>query len=424
MNDIKKHALSDLYDMSSGITTTKDQAGHGSPFVSFSTVFNNYFLPDTLPDLMNTSAKEQETYSIKEGDILLTRTSETINELAMSCVALKDYPKATYSGFTKRLRPKTEGIAYSKYLAFYLRGNLFRKAVSNNAFMTLRASFNEDIFSFLNLYLPNYDEQVRIGDLLYCMEQKIQLNNRIIAELEEMAKTIFDYWFKQFDFPNTEGDPYRTSGGSMIWNEKLKREIPKGWEIRTMDTLVSISTSSFNPRKHEDSSIVEHYSIPAYDENRFPVFEPAFKIASGKYKVEKDNILFSKLNPHFKRIWDPYCLSEMSACSTEFIVYKCNQISNRPFCFAVLNSDTFSQFAVSNSSSSTGSRRRLSPEDTMHFLFAAPKDTKIIEEFCKIYEPILDKIKTKFIENHELANLRDWLIPMMMNGQVTVNNEE
>ena len=151
MNNIKKYPFSELYEMSSGISTTKDQAGHGYPFVSFGTVFNNYFLPEQLPDLMDTSEKEQDIYSIKEGDILITRTSETIDELAMSCVATKNYPKATYSGFTKRLRPKTTGIAYHKYLAFYLRGYLFRKAVTNNAFMTLRASFNEDIFSFLNL---------------------------------------------------------------------------------------------------------------------------------------------------------------------------------------------------------------------------------------------------------------------------------
>ena len=97
MNKIKKYPFSELYEMSSGISTTKDQAGHGYPFVSFGTVFNNYFLPEQLPDLMDTSEKEQDIYSIKEGDILITRTSETIDELAMSCVATKNYPKATYS---------------------------------------------------------------------------------------------------------------------------------------------------------------------------------------------------------------------------------------------------------------------------------------------------------------------------------------
>jgi type I restriction enzyme S subunit len=179
MSKISKYSFSGLYDMASGISSKKEQAGHGAPFVSFGTVYNNYFLPDTLPDLMNTSKKEQEIYSIKEDDILITRTSETIDELAMSCVAIKDYPTATYSGFTKRLRPKTKGIVYSKYIAFYLRGYLFRKAVTNNAFMTLRASFNEDIFSFLKLYLPDYKQQVAIGDMLYKIEKKIQLNNKI-----------------------------------------------------------------------------------------------------------------------------------------------------------------------------------------------------------------------------------------------------
>lgn len=179
MSKLQQYAFSDLYDMTSGISSTKEQAGHGAPFASFSTVFNNYFLPDELPDLMDTSSREQEVYSIKKGDILITRTSETVDELAMSCVALKDYPSATYSGFVKRLRPKTEGIAYDKYMGFYLRSKYFRKVITNNTIMTLRASFNEDMFSFLTLYLPDYEEQVKIGDMLYNLESKIRTNSRI-----------------------------------------------------------------------------------------------------------------------------------------------------------------------------------------------------------------------------------------------------
>lgn len=187
MKKLNKYAFSDLYDMTSGISSTKDQAGHGAPFVSFRTVFNDYFLPDELPDLMDTSEKEQETYSIKKGDILITRTSETVDELAMSCVALKDYPKATYSGFVKRLRPKTTGIAYNKYMAFFLRSKYFRKVIDCNTIMTLRASFNEDIFSFLYLYLLDYEEQVKIGDMLYDIERKIQVNNRINDNLSPQS---------------------------------------------------------------------------------------------------------------------------------------------------------------------------------------------------------------------------------------------
>ena len=420
MNKLTKYAFADLYAMASGISTTKEQAGHGRPFVSFSTVFNNYFLPDTLPDLMDTSLKEQETYSIKKGDILVTRTSETIDELAMSCVAVKDYPSATYSGFTKRLRPLTTGIVYDKYLAFYLRGYLFRKAVTNNAFMTLRASFNEDIFSFLSLYLPDYQEQVKIGDMLYNMEQKIQLNKQICAELEAMAKTLYDYWFVQFDFPDGNGRPYRTSGGEMVWNEQLKREIPKGWRCVALSDFISVENSSVNPATL-GTEIMEHYSIPAYDDNFYPAFEQADTIQSGKYRVRKNSILVSKLNPQFKRVWDPFCISENTICSTEFMVYIPHNDYLRPFCFALVNSDGFYRHMVSKAISSTGSRKRIQPDVSLMYQFAVPNTDSLLSTFSERYRPIMDKLKQVRLENQELTKLRDWLLPMLMNGQARVN---
>ena len=256
MSKITKYALSDLYDMSSGISSKKEQAGHGAPFVSFGTVFNNYFLPEELPDLMDTNEKEQQIYSIKTGDVLITRTSETIDELAMSCVAVKDYPKATYSGFTKRLRPKREGIAYPKYMAFYFRSALFRKAVTNNAFMTLRASFNEDIFTFLDVYLPDYDEQVRIGDMLYNIECKIQKNKEINDYLEEMAKTLYDYWFVQFEFPDENGNPYKSTGGKMSRTKDFGLA-PCGWKFGNLydiaEFINGLACQKYRPMEDEAS---------------------------------------------------------------------------------------------------------------------------------------------------------------------------
>ncbi len=99
MNNLKKYKFSDLYDIGSGISSKPEQAGHGFLFLSFSSVFNNHFLPRSLPDLMDTSEKERKTYSIKKGDVFLTRTSETLDELAMSSVAICDEPNVTYSSF-------------------------------------------------------------------------------------------------------------------------------------------------------------------------------------------------------------------------------------------------------------------------------------------------------------------------------------
>ena len=191
MSKLKEYKLNELYVMSSGISSSKSQAGRGYPFVSFRDIFNNTFLPENLTELMNTSDRDRIKYSVKKGDVFITRTSETPDELAMSSVALKDYPNATFSGFAKRLRPIDNKKVYDKYMAFYFRSKYFRKIVNANTIMTLRASFNEEIFSYIKIQIPDYDTQVKIGDMLYKIEKKILINNQINNNLEELAYSIF-----------------------------------------------------------------------------------------------------------------------------------------------------------------------------------------------------------------------------------------
>ena len=426
MNKIIKYPFSQLYDMASGISSTKEQAGHGSPFVSFSTVFNNYFLPDALPDLMDTPIKEQETYSIKEGDILITRTSETIDELAMSCVAVKDYPRATYSGFTKRLRPKTAGIAYHKYLAFYLRSQLFRKAVTNNAFMTLRASFNEDIFSFLNLYLPEYKEQVKIGDMLYSMEQKIQLNKRICAELEAIAKTLYNYWFTQFDFPDENGKPYRSSGGEMVWNDQLKREIPKRWDVRPLSHVISSINTGLNPR---DNFILGNGDIQYLTVKNLTtsgtidfsgcdtVDEQAREIIHKRSDVSVGDILFASIAPLGRCYLIQNPPEKWDINESVFSIRRNASRVTSEFLYMYFMSDTFIKAATS---SSTGSIFKGIRINTLLDIAAVIPPKDIVTAFTTQVKTLLALKEQKGTENRELTKLCDWLLPMLMNGQATV----
>ena len=412
--------------MASGISSTKEQAGHGSPFVSFSTVFNNYFLPDALPDLMDTSIKEQETYSIKKGDILITRTSETIDELAMSCVAVKDYPRATYSGFTKRLRPKTAGIAYHKYLAFYLRSQLFRKAVTNNAFMTLRASFNEDIFSFLNLYLPEYKEQVKIGDMLYSMEQKIQLNKRICAELEAMAKTLYNYWFTQFDFPDANGKPYRSSGGELVWNDQLKRKIPKGWDVRPLSHVISSINTGLNPR---DNFILGNGDIQYLTVKNLTtsgtidfsgcdtVDEQAREIIHKRSDVSVGDILFASIAPLGRCYLIQNPPEKWDINESVFSIRRNAFRVTSEFLYMYFMSDTFIKAATS---SSTGSIFKGIRINTLLDIAAVIPPKDIVTAFTTKVKTLLALKEQKGTENRELTKLRDWLLPVLMNGQATV----
>jgi len=286
MSNLKEYRFDELYQMDSGISTTKDQAGHGAPFVSFRDIYNNPILPDILTEKMDTSEEEQKRYSVKKGDIFLTRTSEVLDELAMSSVAVKDYPKATFSGFAKRLRPIQDNITYDKFMAFYLRSIYFRKVINAKAIMTLRASFNEQIFSYIKLLLPDYQIQVKIGDFFYKIECKIRNNNKICAELESMAKTIYDYWFLQFEFPNEDGKPYKSSGGKMVWNNELKSEIPEGWEIDTIGKHINIDRGiSYS------SDDLEDVGIPLINLSSFNIdatYKPeGLKTYSGTYSKEK-----------------------------------------------------------------------------------------------------------------------------------------
>ena len=402
MSKITKYALSDLYEMSSGISSTKEQAGHGAPFVSFGTVFNNYFLPDELPDLMDTNEKEQEIYSIKAGDVLITRTSETIDELAMSCVATKDYPRATFSGFTKRLRPKKEGIAYPKYMAFYFRSDLFRKAVTNNAFMTLRASFNEDIFTFLDVFLPDYDEQVRIGDMLYAVECKIQKNKEINDYLEEMAKALYDYWFVQFDFPDKNGKPYKSSGGALLYNEVLKKEIPFGW---TIDTLGNLLSKVPNSTKIPATDFCDKGSIPVIDQSSDFIAgytDDETSILSNKTGY----IVFGDHTRVVKYIRFPFA---RGADGTQVINSNNRCMPNELF-YQVIKSIDLSNYGYA--------RHFKYLKDTIIAIPSANLADIYAEKVGKWYENQVSIMK----ENIALSQLRDWLLPMLMNGQATIEN--
>ena len=415
MSKLTKYKFSDLYEMSSGISSSKEQAGHGSPFISFSTVFNNYFLPEELPDLMDTSLKEQEIFSVKKDDVFITRTSETVDALAMSCVAVKDYPKATFSGFVKRLRPKTTGIVYSKYIAFFLRSKYFRKVLDCNTITTLRASFNQDMFSFLYLYLPDYEEQVRIGDLLYKMEMKIRTNNKINDNLEQQAKLLYDYWFTQFDFPDENGEPYRSSGGKMVWNEQLKRDIPSGWKVIPFLEVASWESNSQPPKSEfiykPQEGYVRFIQNRDYESNTHITYIPLTKNLS---IVDRFDILMDKYGDAGAVRYG--IEGAFNVALGKICVHNQNY---REYIRSFLSSNGIYNFLHNSCMAST---RASLNESNLAILNIPIPDEKLILG----YEKLLHKMRLSILKNNDetqkLIDLRDWLLPMLMNGQATISD--
>ena len=245
--------------------------------------------------------------------------------------------------------------------------------------------------------LPDYDIQKSVGEYLYSIDQKVCINQRINDNLEQQAQAIFSERF-----------------------EKVSSEdLPAGWRVVSLGEVATISNKSFNPLK-EAKRILEHYSIPAFDEARFPVFEPSTSIKRNKFVIDTSCFMISKLNPTTKRVWKPYCLTENAVCSTEFIVYKAKNEFITDCLYSVINSNSFSDFMCSHVTGSTGSRQRTTPSDTLSYEMVLPTEDELTE-FQSLVSPMYAQMRINAIENDKLKQLRDSLLPKLMSGDLDVS---
>lgn len=239
--------------------------------------------------------------------------------------------------------------------------------------------------------------QKRIAAVLDSLDTKIENNERINDNLEQQAQAIYHERFETIS-PN---------------------DLPSEWRIVTLGEVATISSKSFNPLK-EPEILLEHYSIPAFDEARFPVFELSTSIKSNKFIIDASCFMISKLNPTTKRVWKPYCLTGNAVCSTEFIVYKAKDKTITDFLYSVIDSNSFSDFMCSHVTGSTGSRQRTTPSDTLSYELILPSEDELAK-FQSLVSPMYAQIRINAIENDRLKRLRDSLLPKLMSGEIDVS---
>ncbi|MCM1493655.1 MAG: restriction endonuclease subunit S [Muribaculaceae bacterium] len=256
----EKVKLKELYEVHNGLSKASKFFGTGFPFLSFSTVFNNYFIPDEITDLVQSTEKEQKNYSIKCGDVFVTRTSETANELGMSCVALKDYPQATYNGFTKRMRPVTDKLL-PKYVGYYMRLPSFRAGFQAFSTMTTRASLrNEDLLG-LQIAVPPIAVQKKIAGILTAYDDLIENNKKQIKLLEEMSQRLYKEWFVDLHFPGYE-------------DIEIVDGVPEGWRKEKLIDLCDVQygyafDGAFFNDKRKGTPIIRIRNIPTGTSNDY-----------------------------------------------------------------------------------------------------------------------------------------------------------
>lgn len=264
---------------------------------------------------------------------------------------------------------------------------------STSTYPSIKPSDIEDI----ELDLPELETQKKIGSTLRMLDRKIALNEEINDNLEQQAQAIYHERFETVS-PN---------------------DLPYDWRIVTLGEVVTISNKSFNPLK-EPEILLEHYSIPAFDEARFPVFELSTSIKSNKFIIDASCFMISKLNPTTKRVWKPYCLTEDAVCSTEFIVYKAKDQAITDFLYSVIDSGSFSDFMCSHVTGSTGSRQRTTPAETLSYKLILPSENELAE-FQSLVSPMYAQMRINAIENDKLKRLRDSLLPKLMSGEIDVS---
>ena len=252
-------------------------------------------------------------------------------------------------------------------------------------------------FKRMMVSYPSLEKQRSVISVLTAIDSKIQANTEINDNLEQQAQAIYHERFETIS-PN---------------------DLPSEWRIVTLGEVATISSKSFNPLK-EPEILLEHYSIPAFDEARFPVFELSTSIKSNKFIIDASCFMISKLNPTTKRVWKPYCLTGNAVCSTEFIVYKAKDKTITDFLYSVIDSNSFSDFMCSHVTGSTGSRQRTTPSDTLSYELILPSEDELAK-FQSLVSPMYAQIRINAIENDRLKRLRDSLLPKLMSGEIDVS---
>ncbi len=403
---------------------SKDYVPSGVPVIRGANMGKGRWVSGDFVFVSEEKADALSANCAKPGDLVFTQRG-TIGQVALVPEAEFDRYLISQSQMKLSVDPRKASGIFLFYVFSTAEQQIY---IQQNAIRTGVPHTNLGILRNTPVRLPLLGGQKAIATVLSNIDAMIELNQRINAELEGMAKLLYDYWFVQFDFPMTAaqaaamgkpklaGQPYRASGGKMSYNEALKRKIPEGWEAKSLARLISVTKESVNPAASPDKTF-KLFSIPVFDSTGTYSLQTGSDIGSNKFIVTGNDILVSKLNPWFSRVI--YTEAEIDAvCSTEFVVWQTTASWTKAFLYMVARSPEFVCFCTQSATGTSNSHKRVNPEVMMSF--SVPWDPTVVQSFGERVNPILLARQINQIQNQELTQLRDWLLPMLMNGQVTV----
>jgi type I restriction enzyme S subunit len=357
-----------------------------------------------------------QTGEIKAASLYINSHTETYNDFGLSqsklwpkdtlCItiaaniaetALLGYPMCfpdSVVGFNAY--PNESSELFMHYVFTYIR-----RAIQNSASGSIQDNINVEYLTGLKFKIPVKDYQDKIVAVLSALDNKIDLNNRINAELEAMAKTLYDYWFVQFDFPDANGKPYKSSGGKMEYNPTLKRHIPAGWECKAIPDLLTIRTGK------EDANFASEKGI-------YPFFTCGEEMLYCDVAVFSGKAILLAGNGNFAvRVYD----GEFNAYQRTYVLIPENEHYYSVVYYAVRD-----KIKTLTKGSRGSIIKFITKGDIEDINLALPEEGQLHNCF-EMLNNVAEKISINNKENQQLIQLRDWLLPMLMNGQVKISTK-
>jgi type I restriction enzyme S subunit len=374
-----------------------NEIGKGVPLLNGPTEFTNY---SPVPKQFTTDSKRMS----ETGEILFCVRGSTTGRMNWSD---RDY--SIGRGLAAISHKK--GKELNHFLKYLITSNLgaILRITNGSTFPNLTT----DMLASFEFIIPEISIQYDISKFLSSLDSKIEINNRINAELEAMAKTLYDYWFVQFDFPDETGKPYKSNGGKMVWNKELKREIPEGWEVKGLFEAMDVqygfpfSTSKFT-NEITDKPVIRIRDIL---ENTISTYTT--ENIEKKHRLKKNDLLIGMDGNFHLNFWDKEG-AYLNQRSVRIRSKLESDISNLQAYFELTPHIKAREKNVSRTTVG-----HLSDKDLKRLFLISPKKSDRFKT-KELFDSILSQITSNRLQNQQLSSLRDWLLPMLMNGQVKV----
>ena len=414
---MEKYKLGDIATVEiSGVDKKMKDGEKEIRLCNFVDVYYNWAITTARYDtFMFASANPNEIskFQLKKGQVALTKDSETRDDIGIPTYIADDFDDVIL-GYHCALITPNKAILDGRYLNALLHTDYAKKYFACNASGSgQRYALSVEALNSFPVPIIPLSEQERIGEIFSALDKKIELNRQINQNLEVMAKQLYDYWFVQFDFPNEEGKPYKSSGGEMVWNKKLKREIPKGWKVSMLANEVDLqygfpfSTELFT----EQETTVPVVRIRDILNNTISTYTT--EEVEEKYLLKKQDLLVGMDGNFHMNYWT----DNKSYLNQRSVRLRASKNSNVSIVQVKYDIQPYIKAKEARAKGSTVGH--LSDKDMKELYVLVCPNKKAKEKF----DSLLSMIITNRNEIELFTKQRDELLPLLMNGQVSVNSD-